>query len=149
MIVIKRSVSPAKPIPPRAAAAPSPASPRRPSVGELVVATKPPLFGCTHGQCPARATRRAGVGPSRTRPRWLAVAVTLAIAPKCLLCLLAYTGFGATFVAAVTGRELCGGAVGAPGFVAPLVHILPGVALGGLLVRLIGFELKRRRRLAE
>jgi hypothetical protein len=38
--------------------------------------------------------------------RWLCPAALLALAPKCLLCVLAYAGLGAAFK--LGGREICG-----------------------------------------
>lgn len=44
--------------------------------------------------------------PERAR-RWLASAVLLGVAPKCVLCAIAYTGLGAAI--GLGGPELCGG----------------------------------------
>ncbi len=60
---------------------------------------------------------------------WLAPAALLAMAPKCLLCVLAYAGLGTAL-----GRgspELCGAPDGSPAF--PLLLGLVGAA--GFLVR--------------
>ena len=45
--------------------------------------------------------------PIRRRPLGLACAAIVAIAPKCLLCVLAYAGAGAAF--GIGGPEICGG----------------------------------------
>lgn len=43
---------------------------------------------------------------ARRAVRWLLPAAALALAPKCVLCLLAYTGLAATL--GLAGPELCG-----------------------------------------
>ncbi len=43
---------------------------------------------------------------SRRAVRWLLPAAALALAPKCLLCVLAYTGLAAAL--GLAGPELCG-----------------------------------------
>jgi hypothetical protein len=57
---------------------------------------------------------------------WLVPAALLALAPKCVLCLLAYTGLAAAL--GLAGPELCGGA---PGGTIPWAVVLP--AAGALL----------------
>jgi hypothetical protein len=44
--------------------------------------------------------------------RWLAPAALLALAPKCLLCVLAYAGLGAAL--GLGGPEICGAPAAAP-----------------------------------
>lgn len=63
----------------------------------------------------------------RRRCRWLIPAAGLALAPKCLLCVLGYTGLGT--VLGLGGPELCG----APGLTPPWVT---GLGLLGLLMAL-------------
>ena len=64
---------------------------------------------------------------------WLIPAALFALVPKCVLCLLAYTGLGA--VLRLGGPELCGGAAAST---LPWPLLLP--LLGGTL----GVALKRR-----
>jgi hypothetical protein len=59
--------------------------------------------------------------------RWLLPAVLLAVAPKCLLCVLAYAGLGAAL--GLGGAEICGGATGSPDAWASTLAWF-GVALG-------------------
>ncbi|HSI10236.1 MAG: hypothetical protein ACAH89_08780 [Rariglobus sp.] len=47
---------------------------------------------------------------SRRAIRWLWPAALLALAPKCVLCLLAYAGLGAAF--GLGGPEICGAPAG-------------------------------------
>lgn len=67
---------------------------------------------------------------------WLIPAALLALAPKCILCALAYAGLGAAF--GLGGPELCGTADSA----APWVTTLPLLGLilgaGGWLARRAG-----------
>jgi hypothetical protein len=49
---------------------------------------------------------------SRRAVCWLWPAALLALAPKCVLCVLAYAGLGAAI--GLGGPELCGGSTGAP-----------------------------------
>jgi hypothetical protein len=58
--------------------------------------------------------------------RWLVPAAALALVPKCLLCVLAYAGLGATL--GLGGREICGVPSGSPGSWTPSLA-LPGAAL--------------------
>ena len=63
----------------------------------------------------------------RGRRRWVATAALLALAPKCVLCVLAYAGIGAAL--GLGGPEMCGTPAGATGsWVTSLA--LPGIALG-------------------
>ncbi len=50
---------------------------------------------------------------SRRAVPWLLPTALLALAPKCLLCVAAYAGFGAAL--GLGGPEICGAAAGAPG----------------------------------
>jgi len=65
----------------------------------------------------------------RTRA-WLASATVLALAPKCVLCVVAYTGGGAALGS--VGRELCGGVDATPGWITALAW-LGGVGLMAVL----------------
>ena len=49
---------------------------------------------------------------SRRAVRWLWPAALLALAPKCLLCVLAYAGLGASL--GLGGPEICGASAGSP-----------------------------------
>ena len=49
---------------------------------------------------------------SRRATRWLLPAAVLALAPKCLLCVLAYAGLGAAL--GLGGPEICGASAGLP-----------------------------------
>lgn len=49
----------------------------------------------------------------RRAVRWILPTALLALAPKCLLCVLAYAGLGA--VLGLGGPEICGAAAGSPG----------------------------------
>ena len=66
---------------------------------------------------------------------WLIPAVLLALAPKCVLCLLAYAGLAA--VLGLGGPEICG-AVGDPTGHQAIWLVASGVAMGIATVRLIG-----------
>ena len=67
--------------------------------------------------------------------RPLASVALFALAPKCLVCVLAYAGIGA--VLGLPGPEICGATVGSPGSWASSLAVF-GVALGivGLLTSL-------------
>ena len=47
--------------------------------------------------------------------RWFSVAGIVALAPKCLLCLVAYSGAGAALGTALGGLEICGASTDRPG----------------------------------
>ena len=49
----------------------------------------------------------------RRAVRWLLPAGLLAVAPKCVLCVLAYAGLGTAL--GLGGPEFCGGSAGSPG----------------------------------
>ncbi len=76
--------------------------------------------------------------PSNQRPevrslhRWLVPAALLAAAPKCVLCLLAYTGVAAAL--GVGGPELCGAAPGGAGSWLAVFSVAGGL-LGAALFR--------------
>jgi len=57
---------------------------------------------------PPTPSRQSGF--SRRTARWLAPAALLALAPKCLLCVLAYFGLGAAL--GLGGPEICGASGG-------------------------------------
>src|SRR5688572_12040605 len=59
---------------------------------------------------PPMPSRRAEF--SRRAVRWLGPAALLALAPKCVLCVLAYAGLGAAL--GLGGPEICGATAGAP-----------------------------------
>ena len=63
---------------------------------------------------------------SRRVIRWLWPAALLALAPKCVLCLLAYAGLGAAF--GVGGPEICGASAGAS---AAWASTLPWLGVAG------------------
>ena len=65
---------------------------------------------------------------SRRAARWFVPAALLALAPKCLLCVLTYAGLGAAL--RLGGPEICGVSAGSPGSWASSLAWL-GVA-GGL-----------------
>ncbi len=64
----------------------------------------------------------------RPRLRWLAPAALLALAPKCLLCLVGYTALGAAL--GLGGRaEICGAAgASATGWIATATALVLGAA---------------------
>jgi hypothetical protein len=71
----------------------------------------------------------------RRRPfRSLGPVALLALAPKCAVCVLAYSSLGVAL--GLSGPEICGATAGSPGSWAPLFAWL-GAALGiaGLLTR--------------
>ncbi len=68
--------------------------------------------------------------------RWVSAAALFALAPKCLVCLVAYAGLGAALGLKLGGPEFCG----APA--SPLTAVLPLLALAGAAV---GIVLFRRR----
>ncbi len=72
----------------------------------------------------------------RRRVPWLAPVALLALAPKCLLCVLAYAGVATALVRG--GPELCGAAEGATG---PGVARLAAVAVAAGVVS--AFALRR------
>jgi len=76
---------------------------------------------------------------SRRATRWLLPATALALAPKCLLCVLAYAGLGAAL--GLGGPELCGAPAGSPASWAPSLAWL-GVTGG---IGAFGFLASRRR----
>ena len=59
---------------------------------------------------------------------WLIPAALLALAPKCVLCLLAYAGLGAAL--GFGGREFCGATSNAPEHQAITALMVTGIALG-------------------
>src|SRR5476649_378229 len=63
---------------------------------------------------------------------WLAPATLLALAPKCLLCVVAYAGIGTAL--GLGGPEICGAPAGGWPESWTLALVAPGAALG-----LIGF----------
>jgi hypothetical protein len=66
--------------------------------------------------------------------RWLWPATLLAIAPKCLVCGLAYAGLGAAF--RLGGPEICGGSTGTPlSWTTSIawLGVAGGVATGGVM----------------
>jgi hypothetical protein len=67
----------------------------------------------------------------RRAVRWLVPAAALALAPKCLLCVLAYAGLASAL--GLGGRELCGGPAESPHAWIPLTAaallVLGGVAM--------------------
>lgn len=66
---------------------------------------------------------------SRRAVRWLLPAAALALAPKCLLCVFAYTGLAATL--GLAGPELCGAATASsPAWITTLA--LLGLTCGGI-----------------
>ena len=72
------------------------------------------------------------IDPLRRPVRWLTFGAFFAVAPKCLLCVAAYAGFGA--VLGFGGRELCGASDAGPVQWAPTLAMLgPGLGLVGLL----------------
>jgi hypothetical protein len=62
--------------------------------------------------------------------RWLAPAALLALAPKCLVCVLAYAGLGAAL--GLGGPEICGASAGSPGSWAASLAWLGGAAAAGV-----------------
>jgi hypothetical protein len=76
---------------------------------------------------------------SRRAVRWLCPAALVAVAPKCLLCVLAYAGLGAAL--GLGGPEICGAPAGSPGSWASLLAWL-GIAGG---VGAVGFLASCRR----
>ncbi len=70
--------------------------------------------------------------------RWLIPAALFALMPKCLLCVLAYAGLGASL--GLGGPELCGAAGIAP---APWTV---GLALAGSVTMVANFTWRRFRR---
>ncbi len=95
----------------------------------------------------ANLIRPAG---ARRIVRWLLPATLLTVAPKCLLCLALYTGFGVAL--GLGGPELCGAPVpsshswvtacawfGAAGFTAIAVYV------SSLTVRSVSVRLRRLR----
>ena len=72
--------------------------------------------------------------------RWLLPTALLALAPKCLLCVAAYTGIGAAL--GLGGPEICGASAGSPGSWASSLAWL-GVAAG---LAAFGFLASCRRR---
>ena len=74
--------------------------------------------------------------------RWLGPATLLALAPKCVLCLLAYAGLGAAI--GLGGPELCGAPAGTAGSWASMFAWLGGV--GGLATFGLLANCRRTRR---
>ncbi|MFA6289027.1 MAG: hypothetical protein WC661_16720 [Opitutaceae bacterium] len=71
---------------------------------------------------------------SRRAVRWLWPAALLALAPKCLLCVLAYAGLGA--VLGLGSQEVCGASDGStPAWVSALawLGVVGGLGASGLL----------------
>lgn len=75
----------------------------------------------------------------RRAVRWLWPAALLALAPKCILCVLAYAGLGAAL--GLGGPEICGASVGSPAAWATVLAWL-GVAVG---LGAVGVSACRRR----
>jgi len=75
---------------------------------------------------------------------WLIPAALLALAPKCVLCLLAYAGLGAAL--GLGGPELCGGTSSPTGPWAAGLGVLAGTAgLGALLARWVKGQSRLRQ----
>jgi hypothetical protein len=77
--------------------------------------------------------------------RWLWPTALLALTPKCVLCVLAYVGFGAAL--GLGGPEICGGSVDSPAsWASTLAWLGVAGALGafGLLVCCPCVRLRRR-----
>jgi hypothetical protein len=70
----------------------------------------------------------------------LGIAV-LAVAPKCLLCFAAYAGVGATLVARLGGREMCGVSAGLPDHL-----VVACLALFGVTAGVVAYRRRRSRR---
>ncbi len=68
--------------------------------------------------------------------RWFGAVALFALAPKCLLCVAAYVGLGATW--GISGREICGGAA------SPLAVWVPGLALLAATLGCLGLLAARR-----
>lgn len=75
--------------------------------------------------------------------RWLPLATACALTPKCLLCLAAYAGVGATLGVSVFGPEWCGAPVAGE----TIVWLAAWAGATGLAVgvRLIGRRSEGRR----
>jgi len=82
--------------------------------------------------------KRLLADPFRLRPLWLACGAIFAIAPKCLLCVLAYAGAGAAL--GIGGPEICGAANGEPRF-----WVFALIACGAM-AGFFAFQTCRRRR---
>jgi hypothetical protein len=68
---------------------------------------------------------------SRRTVRWLWPTALLALAPKCVLCVLAYAGLGASI--GLSGPEICGATAGSPdSWATALAWLGVGGALGAL-----------------
>lgn len=80
----------------------------------------------------------------RHRCRWLATGALLALAPKCLLCVLAYAGIGTAL--GLGGPEICGAPAATP-HAWTFSLALPGIALGA--AGFIGARKCRRSRTLE
>src|SRR5262249_33257862 len=64
---------------------------------------------------------------------WVPAAAIVALAPKCFVCLVAYTSLGTGLGLRLGGPELCGAAKSAPD-ISVLSFAIVGVAIGGLAV---------------
>lgn len=84
--------------------------------------------------------------PSRTKSVrrwvWLPVAVVLAAAPKCLLCLAAYAGVGALLGLKLAGPEICG-ATASP-LSGPIIWISVVASIGGAMLAVHASHRRRR-----
>ncbi len=78
----------------------------------------------------------------RRRVPWLAPVALLALAPKCLLCVLAYLGLATALVRG--GPELCGAAAGATG---PGIARLAAVAVAAGVIGT--FVVRRKSQVAR
>jgi hypothetical protein len=79
---------------------------------------------------------------SRRSLAWLSGAALFALAPKCLLCLAAYTGLAAAFGWKIAGPERCGSVTG-DAFAWWWLALIPGVLLSFVGLRQVARHVRR------